>query len=62
LPKFTKSLVLKQATASASKKPVLHDTVVEERAIPELKPGQVLVRITAAAFNHRDVGTLHSNL
>ncbi|KAI0689421.1 NAD(P)-binding protein [Cytidiella melzeri] len=53
VPKFTKALVVKQATGD--KKPLLHDAVIEERVIPELKPGQVLVRISAAAFNHREL-------
>ncbi|KAI0819102.1 NAD(P)-binding protein [Irpex lacteus] len=53
IPKTTKALVLKQA--ATNKKPILHDAIVEDRPIPQLKPGQVLVRINAAAFNHRDL-------
>ncbi|KAH9901425.1 NAD-P-binding protein [Cubamyces lactineus] len=52
IPKSTKALVLRK-TAQATK-PVYHDAVLEERPIPALKLGQVLVRIHASAFNHRD--------
>ncbi|KAI0636553.1 NAD-P-binding protein [Trametes polyzona] len=52
LPKTAKALVLRKATQAT--KPVYHDAVLEERALPELEPGHVLVRIHAAAFNHRD--------
>ena len=34
-----------------------YDAKVEEKTIGPLRPGQVLVRMTAAAFNHRDVRT-----
>lgn len=37
------------------RKPVFHDAVIEDKPIPALKQGQVLVRIGAAAYNHRDV-------
>lgn len=57
VPKTTKSIILRQAGASADQKSVLHDAVIEERVIPKLEPGHVLVRINAAAFNHRDVST-----
>ncbi|KAG5730804.1 hypothetical protein E4T56_gene6362 [Termitomyces sp. T112] len=53
LPKFTKSLTIKRA--SAQNDPVYHDAVIEQKSIPELKKGEILVRIGAAAFNHRDV-------
>ncbi|EIW60533.1 NAD-P-binding protein [Trametes versicolor FP-101664 SS1] len=52
IPKTAKALVLRKA-AQASK-PVYHDAVLEDLPLPELKPGHVLVRIHAAAFNHRD--------
>ncbi|KAI0362574.1 NAD-P-binding protein [Trametes cingulata] len=52
IPKSTRALVLRKAAKAT--KPVYHDAVLEERPIPELKPGQILVRIHAAAFNHRD--------
>ncbi|EJF66218.1 NAD(P)-binding protein [Dichomitus squalens LYAD-421 SS1] len=53
IPKTTKALVLRKAAANG--KSVLHDAVVEERPLPQLKPGQILVRVHAAAFNHRDL-------
>ncbi|KAJ8496183.1 hypothetical protein ONZ51_g1305 [Trametes cubensis] len=52
IPKSTKALVLRKSTQATQ--PVYHNAVLEERPIPALKPGQVLVRIYAAAFNHRD--------
>ncbi|KAI0647475.1 NAD(P)-binding protein [Trametes meyenii] len=52
IPKITKAIVVRKATSSI--KPVYHDAILEERSIPELKAGQVLVRLHAAAFNHRD--------
>ncbi|KAI0823601.1 NAD-P-binding protein [Trametes gibbosa] len=52
IPKSTKALVLRKAAQAA--KPLYHDAVLEDRPLPELKPGHVLVRIHAAAFNHRD--------
>ncbi|KAI0672793.1 NAD(P)-binding protein [Trametes maxima] len=52
IPKITKAIVLRKAASAV--KPVYHDAILEERPIPELKAGQVLVRLHAAAFNHRD--------
>ena len=52
LPKTTKALVLRKGTT-------LHDAVVEDRPLPQLKSGQLLVRVHAAAFNHRDVRSVH---
>ncbi|KIP08891.1 hypothetical protein PHLGIDRAFT_116893 [Phlebiopsis gigantea 11061_1 CR5-6] len=49
----TKALVVKQSPPG--RKPVLHDAVLEEQVIPQLTPGQVLVKINAVAFNHRDL-------
>ncbi|KAG6876942.1 hypothetical protein C0993_011856 [Termitomyces sp. T159_Od127] len=53
LPTFTKSLTVKKAPAQGN--PVYHDAVIEQKPIPALKRGEVLVKIGAAAFNHRDV-------
>jgi hypothetical protein len=50
IPKFTKVLTIKLAAAKL--KPVYHEAVLDERPLPSLKKGQVLVRIGAAAFNH----------
>lgn len=54
IPKTTRALVVRKAKETG--KHVLHDAVLEEeRPIPQLKSGQVLVRVHAAGFNHRDV-------
>lgn len=56
IPKTTRALVVRKAAQAT--KPVFHDAVVEERPIPQLKAGQILVRVHAAGFNHRDVRSL----
>ncbi|RDX56332.1 NAD(P)-binding protein [Lentinus brumalis] len=53
IPKTTRALVVRKAAQAT--KPVFHDAVVEERPIPQLKTGQILVRVHAAGFNHRDL-------
>lgn len=57
IPKFTKALTIKPAATTL--KHVYHEAVLEERPLPPLKKGEVLVRIGAAAFNHRDVLHMH---
>ena len=57
IPKFTKALTIQPAATKI--KPVYHEAVLDERPLPPLKKGQVLVRIGAAAFNHRDVLPMH---
>ncbi|KAG8901636.1 hypothetical protein FRC01_009793, partial [Tulasnella sp. 417] len=62
LPTSTRCLVLTKipsagaasdpSNASAAAK--LNDTSIKERDLPPLGPGDVLVRIVAAAFNHRE--------
>ncbi|KAL1689616.1 hypothetical protein GGG16DRAFT_57425 [Schizophyllum commune] len=55
IPRKTRSVIIqKQASA---KKPVYHDAVIVEREIPALQRGEVLVRMSAAAYNHREVLT-----
>lgn len=57
IPRTTRSVVIqKQASA---KKPVYHDAVIVEKEIPALQRGEVLVRMSAAAYNHREVSVLH---
>ncbi|OJT08895.1 hypothetical protein TRAPUB_246 [Trametes pubescens] len=59
IPKTAKALVVRKAAHAT--KPIYHDAVLEDLPLPELKPGHVLVRIHAAAFNHRDVSdAMHS--
>lgn len=53
MPSRTKALVVRQSPPG--RKPLFHDVVLEEQTIPKLKPGQVLVKMKAVAFNHRDV-------
>lgn len=53
LPKETRALVLKKSPVE--RKPVYHDAVIEKRPIPTLQKGQVLLKMGAVAFNHRDV-------
>ena len=53
IPRTTRSVIIqKQASA---KKPMYHDAVIAEREIPALQRGEVLVRMSAAAYNHREV-------
>ncbi|KAJ7627801.1 hypothetical protein DFH06DRAFT_1057661 [Mycena polygramma] len=53
LPRTSKALVLRKSPAG--RKPLLHDAVVQEQPIPALKPGEILVKTGAVAFNHRDL-------
>ncbi|KAJ6462464.1 hypothetical protein C8R45DRAFT_1064429 [Mycena sanguinolenta] len=53
LPHTTKALVLRKSPPGRT--PLFHDAVVQEQAIPALKPGEVLVKMGAVAFNHRDL-------
>ncbi|TFY67440.1 hypothetical protein EVG20_g3946 [Dentipellis fragilis] len=52
VPTTTRALTLRKSTG---RKPVYHDVDLEERPIPVLKKGEVLVKVNAAGFNHRDV-------
>lgn len=53
IPRFTKALVLRKS--AAVQKPVYNDAKVELREIPSLRPSEVLVKVGAAAFNHREL-------
>ena len=53
-PTSLKALVLQKP--SEHRKPVYHNVRIVEKSIPGLKPGELLVRINAAGFNHREVG------
>ena len=50
-PTSSKALILKQSTS----KLVYHNTALEIRTIPSLNPGEILVQMTAVAFNRRDL-------
>lgn len=54
LPTHTRCLALNKTSSAV--KPTLHDTSVKRRPIPALKEHELLVRMVAAAFNHREVG------
>ncbi|KAG6336998.1 hypothetical protein ID866_2099 [Astraeus odoratus] len=53
LPENTRALVLKKSPVERT--PLYHDAVVEVRGIPALKEGEILVKMGAVAFNHRDL-------
>ncbi|KAG2145067.1 hypothetical protein BD769DRAFT_1419676 [Suillus cothurnatus] len=53
IPESTRALVIKKCSAEA--KPVYHDAVLETRPLQQLKPGEVLVKMGAVSFNHRDL-------
>ncbi|KAJ2915253.1 hypothetical protein MD484_g5165, partial [Candolleomyces efflorescens] len=51
-PKVSKALVVQKASGEGLYK---FDAVLEERPVPELKGDEVLVKLTAVGFNHKDV-------
>ncbi|KAJ6537728.1 hypothetical protein B0H19DRAFT_1180732 [Mycena capillaripes] len=53
LPRTTKALVVRKSPVG--RKPLFHDAVVQEQSIPTLKPGEIIVKMDAVAFNHRDL-------
>ncbi|KAK2462463.1 hypothetical protein APHAL10511_005433 [Amanita phalloides] len=53
VPQETRAVVLKQAPPD--RRPLYHDAVLTTKPIPDLKEGEILVKITAAAFNRREV-------
>ncbi|KAJ7726155.1 NAD(P)-binding protein [Mycena maculata] len=53
IPRTTKALILRKSPAGRS--PLYHDTVIQEHPVPTLKPGELLVKMGAVAFNHRDL-------
>lgn len=52
-PTSLKALTLQKP--AEPRKPVYNDVRIVEKSIPVLKRGEVLVRINAAGFNHREV-------
>lgn len=56
---LTKALVL-QNQSRPLRKPAHYDVRVVERPVPALRRGEVLVKINAAGFNHREVRAGHS--
>ncbi|KAL4071454.1 hypothetical protein V8B97DRAFT_2045323 [Scleroderma yunnanense] len=53
LPNKTRVLVLKESPARDS--PLYHDIVIEERVIPTLKEGEILVKMGAVSYNRREL-------
>ncbi|KAJ3862465.1 NAD(P)-binding protein [Lentinula novae-zelandiae] len=51
---ITKALVVRKANAK-SNEGYVNDVVLEEIPLRQLNPGEILVKIHAVAFNHRDV-------
>jgi NADPH:quinone reductase-like Zn-dependent oxidoreductase len=56
-PRSTKALILREVKTTAQGQ-LYHDVSLEERPLPELKAGEVLVKMGAVAFNRRDVRAL----
>ena len=54
-PVTTKAITLKRPISTHGSGPVYYDAVLERRPIPQLTPGEVLVRMGAVGLNHRDV-------
>ncbi|KAI0247919.1 hypothetical protein BJV78DRAFT_1348297 [Lactifluus subvellereus] len=52
-PTSLKALVLQRQ--AYPRKPVYHEVHIVERLVPALKHGEILVRISAAGFNHREL-------
>ncbi|KDR73817.1 hypothetical protein GALMADRAFT_251643 [Galerina marginata CBS 339.88] len=53
LPTSTKALIIREA--DASRDPLYHDATIVERPLSPPEPGQVVVKIGAVGFNHKDV-------
>jgi len=53
LPTLTKTLIVKEAEVPS--KPVFHNAVLVSQPLATPKPGEVVVKIAAAGFNHKDV-------
>jgi NADPH:quinone reductase-like Zn-dependent oxidoreductase len=58
-PSSSKALVL-QNQLEQQNKSRYNDVRIVERPIPALKPGEILVKINAAGFNHREVCGIHA--
>jgi NADPH:quinone reductase-like Zn-dependent oxidoreductase len=53
VPQRSKAIVLRKAEGQNG--PYKFDAVLENRDVPSLEDDQVLVKIEAAGFNHREV-------
>ncbi|KAI0263396.1 NAD-P-binding protein [Gloeopeniophorella convolvens] len=52
-PSSTKALIIEKSTEP--RQPIYHDARIVHKPVPALKPGEVLVKINAAGFNHREL-------
>lgn len=50
----TRALVIQ--VSKEQRKPVSYDAGIVERPLPKPQSGEVVVQISAAGFNHKDVG------
>ena len=55
IPTHTRALVLTPLLGKPAYEGAVHDAQIEWRKIPQLKEGEVLIKMTAVGFNHRDV-------
>lgn len=53
-PTTTKAVVVRKSNGK-SNNGYVNEAVLETLPLPQLKSGEILVRINAVAFNHRDV-------
>jgi NADPH:quinone reductase-like Zn-dependent oxidoreductase len=58
LPTTRKAITVVKALGSKNQKPVTHDALLTELPLSAPKPGEVVVRIEAAGFNHREVSDI----
>jgi len=56
LPTSTKSLVIQES--NVKKDSTYHDAVLTERPLAAPKPGEVVIKVGAVGFNHKDVRVL----
>lgn len=55
MPLSTTALVIRKSIPAQKGAAVYHNVVLEQRPVPELKPGELLLKVAAVAFNRRDV-------
>lgn len=59
LPNTTKAIVVAEAFDNSQ---LPYDARLVEQSIPELKENELLIRMEAVAFNHRDVCSVSGGL
>ena len=53
VPQRCKSIVIRRAVGQSG--PYKFEAVLEDRDVPSIKDGEVLVQVEAAGFNHKEV-------